>query len=88
MSAPKPFIPRDKPKSWVIGICTGLIGLAVGLIGLAFAWLGIRSIQAIATALFIVCWGSFAAAWLVFVFRLISGCYSNLQSKPWGEQIW
>lgn len=37
MSEPKPFIPRDKPKSWVVGILAGLVGLAVGLVGFAAA---------------------------------------------------
>lgn len=88
MSTAKPFIPRDKPKSWVVGICAGLIGMAIGLVGFLFSWLGIKIIKDIAIGLFITCWATFAISWLVFIFRLISGRYSNLQPKPWSEQIW
>ena len=88
MSEAKPFLPLDKPRSWVIGICAGLAGMAVGLVGFVFAWQGIKVIQAIAIGLFIICWVTFAVSWLVFVVRLISGRYSNLQPKPWSEQVW
>ena len=88
MSEEKPFLPLDKPRSWVIGLCAGLVGMAVGLVGFVFAWLGIKVIQAIAIGLFIICWVTFAVSWLVFVARLISGRYSNLQPKPWSEQVW
>jgi hypothetical protein len=88
MSTKKPFIPLDKPKSWVVCICAGLIGMAIGLVGFLFAWLGFKIIQAIAIGFFVLCWATFAASWLVFAFRLVSGRYVNLQSKPWSEQIW
>jgi hypothetical protein len=88
MSTVKPFIPRDKPRSWVIGVCAGLIGMAVGLVGFVFAWVGIKPIQAIAIFLFMVCWLTFALSWLVFAFRLLTGHYRNIQSKDWAQQIW
>ena len=88
MTGTKPFIPRDKPRSWVVFICSGLLGMAVGVVGFGFAWLGIKIIQAIAIALFILCWVICAISWLVFIFSLVSGRYSNLQPKSWSEQVW
>ena len=88
MITKKPFITRNKPKSWVVCICAGLIGMAIGLIGFIFAWLGFKTIQAITIGFFVFCLFTFATSWLVFAFRLVSGRYINLQSKPWSEQIW
>jgi len=88
MGAKQPFLPRDKPRSWVVGVCAGLIGMAVGLVGFFFAWLGIKPVQAVAVFLFAICWLTFAASWLFFVLRLISGRYRNLQPKEWQQQIW
>ena len=62
--------------------------MAVGLVGFFFAWLGIKSIQAIAVFLFVVCWVIFAVSWLFFALRLITGRYRNLQPKDWQQQVW
>lgn len=88
MSEPKPFIPRDKPKSWVVGILAGLVGLAVGLCGLIAAWAGINWLESLAIFSFTVCWLVFAAMWFVFAFGQITGRYKNIQPKEWSEQLW
>jgi hypothetical protein len=88
MSEPKPFIPRDKPKSWVVGILAGLVGLSVGLVGFVAAWVGINWLKLLAIFFFAVCWLVFAATWFVFVFGLLTGRYKNIQPKVWSEQLW
>ncbi len=88
MSEPKPFIPKNKPKSWVVGILAGLIGLAVGLVGFAAAWAGINWLKWVAIFIFVQCWLVFAATWFVFVFGLLTGRYKNIQCREWSEQLW
>lgn len=88
MSEPKPFIPNDKPKSWVIFILAGLIGLAVGLVGFAAAWAGISWLKRAAIFIFVLCWLVSAATWLVFIFGLLTGRYKNIQPREWSEQLW
>ena len=83
-----PFFPRDKPRTWIIGVCAGLSGMTIGLVGLAFGLLGIRSIQLAALPLFGMCWTVFALSWIVFAFRLMTGNYKNLEAKDWNEQVW
>lgn len=88
MIEPKPFIPRDKPKSWVVGILAGLVGLAVGLVGFVAAWAGINWLKVIATALFVLCWLVFSTMWCVCIFGQLTGRYKNIQPKKWGDQQW
>ena len=88
MGTKKPFIPLDKPKSWVIFICASLLSIAFGLLGFVIAMFGLKLIAIFPIALFAVCWFIGAISWLVFIFGLISGRYINLKPKPWSEQIW
>jgi len=88
MSETKPFIPRDKPRSWVIGVLAGLSGLGVGLIAFAAAALSIEWVKVVAITLFVACWATFAVSWLVFVSGLITGRYANLEPRNWSEQLW
>jgi len=88
MNQYKPFIPKDKPKLWVICICIGLIGLGIGIVTFIFAWFGFETIKAIGTGLFALCWVTAAISGLACAIRLISGCYINLEEKTWSEQTW
>jgi len=88
MSESKPFIPRNKPRSWVIFICACLLGLGFGLLGLAFALFGLKSVAFLPIALFVVSWFIGGIFWLVFISGLISGRYINIQHKQWSEQVW
>jgi hypothetical protein len=87
-SANRPFIPQDKPKSWVIFVLAGLGGLGVGLIGFGLRWLGFTTSANAAMVLFIGCWLVMAFAGLILAVRMLSGSYKDLQSKPWREQKW
>jgi hypothetical protein len=84
----KPFIPRDKPKSWVVGIIAGLSGLGVGLIGFVAAGAEIRWLYQIAAALFLVCWAIAAVSIVTFLIGCLQGRYSRLEARPWREQVW
>jgi tellurite resistance protein TehA-like permease len=88
MREQKPFIPRDKPKSWVVSTLAGLVGLAMGLVSFIAAWGGINWLKSVAIFLFAICWLVFAATWLLFVSGLLSGRYKNVQPKEWSKQLW
>jgi hypothetical protein len=86
--AKRPFIPEDKPKSWVIFVLSGLIGLGSGLLGFALMWAGAATLAYIAMALFVGCWLVMAFFGLLFGVGMLSGAYKDLASKPWREQKW
>jgi hypothetical protein len=87
-TAKQPFIPRDKPKSFVIFTVAALAGLGVGLLAFAFAWFGFNAAYVFATALFVVCWVVGALFLLLFAVQSVAGEYKDLQPKPWREQKW
>lgn len=85
----KPFIPKDKPKSWVVGISSSLVGLLLaGPIMFLGSYLELSFIAAIGMAIFIICWVAFIVTWFVFAIGLFKGKYRNMQEREWGEQIW
>lgn len=88
MPSAEPFIPNDKPRSWVITVCAGLMGLAVGFVAFLAAWLGLSALKAVAVTAFVLCWVVLAAFGLVFLAGLLTGRYSKVESRPWKEQVW
>lgn len=84
----KTFIPRDKPKSWVIQMLAGFLGLLSGLTGFAAAWASIAWLSSVATFVFVLCWLVFAATWLVSIHGLLTGRYRNIKPKAWKDQQW
>jgi hypothetical protein len=87
-AAKRPFIPQDKPKSFVIFTLAGLVGLGVGLLAFAFGTLGFNVGYLVAIALFVVCWVVGALFLLLFTVRTMAKEYEDLQPKPWREQKW
>lgn len=83
-----PFIPRDKPRSWVVGVLAGLSGLAAGLVAFVGAWLGFAVVKFVGIVLFVACWLAFAGAWLVFMIGLVSGRYAKVEPREWSDQVW
>lgn len=79
------FIPRDRPKSWVLMISSGLIGL---LVFAPLTLLADRWFQWIGLAGCVVCWGISAVMWIVYRVGTGSGRYASLQPRPWNEQVW
>jgi len=88
LSKSKPFIPLNKPRSWVVFICACLLGIAFGLLGFIFTWLGLKVVAIIPISLFVLSWVISFISWLVFISGLISGRYINIQHKQWSEQVW
>jgi membrane protein implicated in regulation of membrane protease activity len=88
LSESNPFIPLNKPRSWVIFICACLLGIALGLLGFIFTWLGFKVAAVFLIALFVLSWVISFISWLVFISGLISGRYINIQHKQWSEQVW
>lgn len=91
MSAQKkqPFIPRDKPKSWVLGVLSGLVGLIVaGPMMFAGGYFDLGLVKGIGITMFVICWLTFATSWLVFVVRMLKGKYRDIQDREWCDQLW
>jgi len=85
----EPFIPRDKPKSWVLGIVAGLFGLLVA--GPAMILGGIFELTIIMNlgiTLFVASWSVAAVSWVIFMVGLTTGMYSDIQEQEWNKQIW
>ena len=74
-----PFIPRDKPKFWVMGVLSGLTGLGAGLLALTAAFLGLVFIKTVFLAVFVGCWVTGAISWFGFMGRLTSDKYKNIE---------
>ena len=87
-SAKRPFIPQDKPKSWVVFVLAGLSGLGVGLVGFALMWAGFTALAYVAMVLFVGCWLVGAFFIVIFAACTFSGAYKDLSPKPWSEQKW
>jgi tellurite resistance protein TehA-like permease len=85
----KPFIPRDKPKSWVVFNSAGLSGLFVAapLIvtgsALSLPWL-----SAVGYILFVSCALVGFLMWFVFVGGMLRGKYKSISEKSWRDQVW
>jgi len=88
MPSSKPFIPRNKPKFWVIGVLSGLLGLAFGLLGFTSAYFHIAILPIFFMGCFLICWLSFAVCWVGSIVGLVSGRYRNMQDRAWRDQVW
>ena len=88
MSEGRPFIPRDKPKFFVLGALAGFIGLASGVVAFASASFGFSLLKALSTIVFIACCAVFFVSWFGCLFGYLSGRYARLTAKPWREQVW
>lgn len=85
----KPFIPRDKPKSWVLFLVFCMSGLLIAgptmFLGIYFK---INIIDKIGSLLFTLCWIAGVASWFVFVVGMITGKYRNIKEQEWSKQLW
>ncbi len=88
MAGARPFLPMDKPRSWVVFNLAVLVGLALGLLGAAAAWLNLAFALSVLETLFFACWLVAAISWLGFRLGMSSGRYHNLPARPWREQVW
>jgi hypothetical protein len=85
----KPFIPRDKPKSWVVamlaGICNMLFSGPMMLLGAIFK---IQIIKSIGITLFLAGCITFVVMLLIFQVNNLNGVYKNLKEDDWSNQLW
>jgi len=85
----KPFIPRDKPKSWVVFICAGLLAVLVfGPLLFLAKFVDSGALFSVGAAGLFVCGGSMILSWPVFMIGLLMGKYKNLPEKEWKDQVW
>lgn len=85
----EPFIPRDKPRSWVIAICSGLICL-LGFGPLLFisAYFDVSWLFQVSSLGATLCVVTFFVMWAIFVPRLLLGHYKQLEPQDWSSQLW
>jgi len=84
----KPFIPRDKPRSWIVFVLSVLLGLAFGLCAFAAGSYGWSIAKTVLTTGFAACSGVAALAGITCGIGMATGRYGNLQEKPWRDQVW
>lgn len=85
----KPFIPRDKPKSWVVFVCAGLVALlGFGPVLFLAKFLDSSALFSVGEAGLTVCAGLMFLSWPVFMIGLLMGKYKNLPEKEWKDQVW
>ncbi len=85
----KPFIPRDKPKSWVVLLIAILIGLLIGgPILFVSAIYDLLFLRAIGMIIFVGAWTTGVVMACVFVFGILRGKYGDIRDLPWSEQVW
>jgi len=85
---PRPFIPRDRPKSWVVFVLACLTGLFFGVVAVFAAWRGLSIVENLSRILFFASWLAGAASWLYWRVGTSSGQYQNLPERSWREQVW
>ena len=81
----RPFIPRDKPESWVVFFSALLVALLVfgPLVFLAEGWL-----YRVGSVGFIACWVVAASMWVVYRIGTGTGRHNKLEPRPWKDQVW
>jgi hypothetical protein len=85
----QPFIPQNKPKSWVVFVCAGLIGLlCFGPFMLLAHFLEITPLLYIGKTGFFMCVAAMFLTWPVFIFGLLTGKYKDIPARTWKEQVW
>ena len=84
----RPFIPRDRPKSWVIFVLACLAGLLFGIVAVFATWRGLSAVESLSRVLFFLCWLAAAMCWLYWRVGTASGQYHNLPERPWRDQVW
>ena len=84
-----PFLPRDKPKSWILFVISALAGLLIaGPLFFSGIMLEMEALQFLGGLLFWCFWIAGALMWFVFISRSIAGHYKGIGDRDWSEQIW
>jgi len=88
MNKGRAFIPRNKPRSWVIGVLSSLFGSGSGLIAFVAAHTDLLLVKWISSTLFLLCWLVFAVSWIICFVGSITGRYHDIEDRDWKEQVW
>lgn len=89
MTSTKPFIPKDKPKSWVVFTISTLAALLIAApIAVAGIYLQLKPLESFGIILIVLCMLISIPSWLVFMTGILKGKYRNLGEQNWGEQPW
>ena len=84
----KPFIPRNKPRSFVVFVLAVLFGLGFGLVAFVSASQGWAGLKAFCVGGFALCWVVAAAAGITCGIGMLTGKYEHLSERPWRDQVW
>ena len=85
----RPFIPRNKPKSWVLAILAVLTGLFVAVpIMLAGHYLHLGFIKGLGTFVFCFCVITFFCMWVIGLVKMLAGKYRCIEERDWKDQMW
>ena len=85
----KPFIPTDRPKSWVVFIIAVLSGLLIGgPVLFAGTIYGLSFLRTLGMIIFVGAWAIGFVMWSVYAVGTLRGKYSDLTDQPWSEQLW
>jgi hypothetical protein len=83
----QPFIPRDKPKSFVIFVSAGLVALLVcGPIAFLGAYFEFEPLRYLGFIGAFSCAAAMFVSWPVFMFGLLTGKYRELPQREWTER--
>jgi hypothetical protein len=82
------FIPRDKPKFFVVSVLSGLGALAAGALLFAAGSFGLSALEAVLRPVFFLCWLVRAFCTVGFLAKQWTGRYHSLQDRSWKEQVW
>jgi hypothetical protein len=85
----KPFIPRNKPKSFIIAILAGLTCF-FGAAPIIFAghFLELSLIKTFGMILFFLCVVTFFIMWFIGMVQMIRGKYRKMEERYWKDQVW
>ena len=85
----KPFIPSDKPKSWVVLLIAILVGLLIGgpILFVSVIY-DLSFLRAIGMIIFVGAWTTGVVMACVFVLGVLRGKYGDIRDRPWSEQVW
>lgn len=86
--ATRPFIPRDKPRPWIVFVLAVIVELGFGLVSIVGAWLKIEPLYRLGYASLISAWAVGVVAFITLCIGAASGRYRNLAERDWKDQVW
>lgn len=83
------FIPRKKPKSWIVIIICGLVGVLIaGPLAVFGEVLQVEGFKRVGIFLFWGCWIVAVPMSFIYLYRLATGYYKGISDRDWKDQFW